>query len=272
MIINADDLGASSEVNTAIEACIKEGLITSSTILACGEDFEGAVEIAKRYPSISFGAHLAIDEFKCLTESAIFYQYGLVSADGYFVKNAIKQVHLSSELTEAVYKEWSAQLLKIREAGIPISHIDGHHHLHLLPELEPVLERIMKENGIKCVRIASVKTISMKMHGVKTPKSDKASQLLLEKRGRTRKKGKLSVLASVISVWKKNNRLKKRYITTDLFCSYLFFYSNRLYFNQYCKNRTIELMCHPGHSSYDKETRLLSMFPLDCVKISYRQL
>ena len=77
VIINADDFGVNATVNTEIERCIREGLITSTTIMAAGDGFEEAIEISKLYPQISFGVHLTLDELTSQTKSPLLHQYGL---------------------------------------------------------------------------------------------------------------------------------------------------------------------------------------------------
>lgn len=47
IIINADDCGYSEKVNAAIEDCILKNAITSTTIMANMDDFEGALRLYK---------------------------------------------------------------------------------------------------------------------------------------------------------------------------------------------------------------------------------
>lgn len=46
IIVNADDLGKNNEMNTVISAYLDRGLVTSSTIMAGGNNFEEGVAIA----------------------------------------------------------------------------------------------------------------------------------------------------------------------------------------------------------------------------------
>ena len=64
IIINADDLGISQEVNDAIFGLMAEGKVTSATILANGPAVEEAARRVAEFPECSFGVHLNLTEFK----------------------------------------------------------------------------------------------------------------------------------------------------------------------------------------------------------------
>ena len=86
LIINADDLGISKDVNKQIEECIHIGCITSSSLMANGPAFEDGIRIAKQYPQISVGVHLNIVEFTPLTNADIFRKHGVLDSEGAFIE------------------------------------------------------------------------------------------------------------------------------------------------------------------------------------------
>ncbi len=51
-----------------------------------------------------------------------------------------------------IYDELSAQVRKVREAGIRPSHLDTHKHTHLLPPVLDAVARIASEFQIRWVR------------------------------------------------------------------------------------------------------------------------
>ena len=63
VIINADDLGKSIEVNEAIFDMMARGSVTSATILANGPKLQNALTRLAHFPHCSFGVHLNADEF-----------------------------------------------------------------------------------------------------------------------------------------------------------------------------------------------------------------
>ncbi len=53
LIVNADDFGASEEVNEAIIRAYKEGVLTSASLMVTGDAFEQAVRLAKENPGLA---------------------------------------------------------------------------------------------------------------------------------------------------------------------------------------------------------------------------
>ncbi|MDP8208586.1 MAG: ChbG/HpnK family deacetylase [Candidatus Electryonea clarkiae] len=150
IIINADDLGGSIAVNRAIFHAISKKRITSATMMANGDAFEDAVENAVKIPDCSFGIHLNIS-----SNAPVSNHPGLeplIGSNGK-MKNIIWNSSIDSDLKNAIYFEWCAQIEKIRTAGIKISHIDSHHHVHTIPKLFPVLKAVQKDKQIRKVRL-----------------------------------------------------------------------------------------------------------------------
>jgi predicted glycoside hydrolase/deacetylase ChbG (UPF0249 family) len=48
--------------------------------------------------------------------------------------------------------ELDAQIRRVREAGISISHLDGHQHAHVLPGVAGIVAALAAEHGIRAVR------------------------------------------------------------------------------------------------------------------------
>ena len=49
------------------------------------------------------------------------------------------QQHAASLDLDEVYAEWHAQIEKVRKAGIKPTHLDSHHHVHMLEPLNKVI-------------------------------------------------------------------------------------------------------------------------------------
>lgn len=272
VIINADDLGASQQVNDAIESCIKKGTITSTTIIASGESLKDASRIAKVYKgTISFGVHLTLDEFDSITHSPILYRYGLTDNTGRFVKNGYKKVsRYSEELLTAIREEWDAQIKKIKTEGIDISHADGHHHCHTYFQLKGVLLEVLRANGINKVRLPQSRTFYMRVKGINRPSIKNNTQLAYMKGSK-----KTSFLRAVMGSFKDYWTLswyKTHFKTVDFFSSASFMQTHKAFLKEYYPNYTVELMCHPGHPNYEEETVALNGMCEDCSKINYCQL
>ena len=156
IIINADDFGLDEIRTKTIEDYINRGLISSATIMANGECLEEAFRFAKEHPEISFGIHLCLTEYGSITKSAVFKKYGITDDNGIFVKKAILKIKkLPRDLEVAVKEELCAQIKKIQDSGLTISHADSHHHVHTYPQIYKIVIDVLKEYKLRKVRIAA---------------------------------------------------------------------------------------------------------------------
>ena len=152
VIINADDYGMSESCTKAIAECFRKGLVTDTTMLANGAYFDEAVKLAKLEGfDDKIGIHLNLTEGEPLTED-IKGCPGFVT-DGRFNKSYDRALPLSGEELDAVYKELTAQAVKIEKAGLSITHADSHHHIHTGFWIYPAAARVCREHGIKKVRM-----------------------------------------------------------------------------------------------------------------------
>lgn len=155
-IINADDCGYSAHVNEHIRAAIALGRISSTTIMANMGDFEGAVKMYHElHDRASFGVHLNLTEGVPLLENGELLDYGFYkSENGQVVFNgkAFKHRYLPRRIKDGIRAELDAQLSKVLNAGIQVSHIDSHHHFHTAPFILPIVVDLAKQYGITKIR------------------------------------------------------------------------------------------------------------------------
>ena len=146
LIINADDFGVSEEVNEAVIRGYKEGVLTSTSLMVTGAAFEQAVKLARENPGLSIGIHLVTVVGKSvLPHSEIPH---LVDRERNFSNNptaAGLKYYFSPPARRELRRELAAQFEKFHSTGIPLSHIDGHLHLHV----HPVIFRAALELGAK---------------------------------------------------------------------------------------------------------------------------
>ncbi|MEG0361150.1 MAG: carbohydrate deacetylase [Longicatena sp.] len=140
LIINADDFGFSEAVNHGIIKGYQDGLITSTTIMANMPGFEHAMKLAAANPGLHCGVHLNLTCYKPILQT----HKTLVRENGYFRKQGDVD---GIDLKEA-YEELKTQIEKVIAAGVPIDHLDSHHHIHSLPFFKEVMERLQKEYNL----------------------------------------------------------------------------------------------------------------------------
>lgn len=154
LIVNADDLGLHPDIDRGIEAAHREGIVTSASIAAVGSSFESAVELCRRNPHLDVGVHLTLVGERPLTDAAGLG--GLVNGNGHFLEAhpALVARALTGRLrAEAVRRELEAQIVRAERAGLRITHLDGHQHVHLLPGIWPIVAQLAHEHGIRWVRV-----------------------------------------------------------------------------------------------------------------------
>jgi predicted glycoside hydrolase/deacetylase ChbG (UPF0249 family) len=136
LVVNADDFGLTRGVNQGILRAHREGIVTSTTIMAGAPAFEHAVELARAAPALDTGVHLVLwpqDD-------------GLPQRLPAFLARA-----LSSTISE-IEANFARQVEKVVAAGIVPSHLDTHKHTHLLPKVMSAVARVARRFGITWVR------------------------------------------------------------------------------------------------------------------------
>ena len=141
LIFNADDFGYTRDINDGIVQAHREGVLTSTTLMANGREFGHAVTLAHATPSLDIGVHLvlvggvSVVTGKLLPKSPAYLPGALLTGS----------VKLESELR--------AQIEKVIAAGLRPTHLDTHKHTHLLPQVFRAVVRLAAEFEIPYVRL-----------------------------------------------------------------------------------------------------------------------
>jgi predicted glycoside hydrolase/deacetylase ChbG (UPF0249 family) len=155
VIINADDFGMSSTVNSAILFSMEQGLVTSTSIMANMPGFEEAAALAREHSELRgrVGVHLNLTEGKPLTEPILSCTV-FCGADGlfYFKRNR-PLFRLEKPVKAAAYEELKMQLQRVVDAGITPTHLDSHHHIHTEWAIVPLVCRLAEEFRIPRIRL-----------------------------------------------------------------------------------------------------------------------
>jgi len=155
VIVNADDFGASGDTVAATIECFDAGLLTSATIMARMPATEAALAFARLRPEHSFGVHLTLTgggSERPVSDPADVPH--LVDDTGRFPPTRVVRARaLAGRLPAAeLDRELGAQIEAVRRAGIPVSHVDSHQHLHKFAPVRAALERVLPRFGIRRVR------------------------------------------------------------------------------------------------------------------------
>lgn len=155
LIVNADDFGLHSAVNAAVIDGHRTGIITSTSLLAGGEAFTEAVSMAKNNPKLGIGIHIAlVGGLKPVCKPSEVPS--LLTSKGVFPETYIdfmKRVYTGKINYSELRNEIHAQIERIMESGVHVTHIDGHQHMHVLPTVLPIIIEQAKQHGINAIRI-----------------------------------------------------------------------------------------------------------------------
>ncbi len=153
LIINADDFGYTRGVNEGIIRAHRDGILTSATLMANGAAFDDAVERAKANPRLGVGCHLVLTGGKSVAPREKIRS--LADSQGRLpvsLGSLVARLSLGAIRTSDIETELSAQLEKIRHAGIELTHVDTHKHTHVHPRVMSAVGRVAQKFGITRVR------------------------------------------------------------------------------------------------------------------------
>lgn len=154
LIVTADDFGLSSGVNHAVELAWQQGILTQTSLMAGGTAFDEAVAIARHNPGLQVGLHLTLVQGRPVLPPEKIP--GLVGTDGCFPDNPVAvgmKLFFDPTLRLQLRAEIEAQINRIKQAGIPLSHIDGHLNIQMHPTVFALLIELMPLHGITSFRI-----------------------------------------------------------------------------------------------------------------------
>jgi hopanoid biosynthesis associated protein HpnK len=154
LIVNGDDLGLCEEVNEGIKRAHLHGILTSASIMANGAAFEDAIRICRSLPRLDVGVHLTLVEEASVLEDV----KSLVDSGSKLHRSAatFATKYMTGRIaSEDVERELEAQVRKVRDRGVKVTHLDGHQHLHMLPEIFKIAVKLARKYGIDAIRYPS---------------------------------------------------------------------------------------------------------------------
>ena len=236
LIVHADDFGLSERVNEGIVEAHRNGIVTSTSLIASGGAFEDAIGLSRATPTLDIGVHLTlVDEEPVSADDVI---RTLLDNNGRLSRQSgtfmWRYVFGSISLDE-VTRELDAQIAKVIAHGIRVTHLDGHQHLHMVPGIRRVVGGLAQKYAIPFIRYPQ----------------EPLRLYMLQDRHRVLRLSQLLVLNAFCSFAKISDAKR-----VDYFCG--FFFGGRLTKENLMKvlkrlppRGTCELMCHPGLNDPD---------------------
>jgi predicted glycoside hydrolase/deacetylase ChbG (UPF0249 family) len=154
LILNADDFGLTNGINRAIAELHTAGTLTSTTLMANGPAFDDAVRIAHAQPTLGIGCHVVLTDGVPLSPPETIPT--LLGPDRKTFRSSLGNFFLAALLGKIdaadIYREAQAQIDRIQQQGIPLTHIDTHKHTHILPQIARPLLAVAERAGIHAIR------------------------------------------------------------------------------------------------------------------------
>lgn len=121
----ADDFGMSPEINAAIVRAHLEGALHGACLMMGQPGTAGAIELARRHPTLQIGWHLHLNDSLPMTVESWPW--------GHSPARAGLSMVLSPDARALARQEIDAQWSALRETGLECRFVNTHHHLHWHP-------------------------------------------------------------------------------------------------------------------------------------------
>lgn len=143
LIVNADDFGLCKGVNYGIIEAARQGIVTSTTAMMNAPEVEHAAQLSAHSPQLAVGLHFVLS-FGCpLTDMPSLARDGKL---GKWVWEVAEQGKLNAQDVE---RELACQYQRFLDVfGRMPTHIDSHHHVHMIPQVYAVVAKFANEKGL----------------------------------------------------------------------------------------------------------------------------
>lgn len=153
LIVNADDFGMTSAVSRGILEAAAGGLVRAASAMANAPEFEASMEmLSASGVDLDMGLHATLTWGRPLLDPHEIPT--LVDAQGSFLsrKNFFLRCLSGGVSVDEAYRETKAQMERLLAHRPTITHLDGHHHVHVFPTISLAAERIAEKYRIPFVR------------------------------------------------------------------------------------------------------------------------
>jgi predicted glycoside hydrolase/deacetylase ChbG (UPF0249 family) len=138
LIVTADDVGLHRGMTEGAIRAHREGIVTACSVVANGVAFDDAVARLRDVPALEVGVHLTLVEERSLTGMPFPKSYaGFV---------------LGRKDVAAIERELRAQIERVLDTGLLVTHLNSHQHLHMLPSIFAIVSRLADEYCVGYVR------------------------------------------------------------------------------------------------------------------------
>jgi hopanoid biosynthesis associated protein HpnK len=156
LIVTADDFGLAPEVNAAVEAAHKNGILTAASLMIGAPAAADALDRARRMPALKVGLHIVLTDGYPVSPASRLPN--LVDRSGRFrsdMGRASVRIFVDPMARRQVAEEITAQFDAFVATGLPLDHVDCHKHWHLHPTIAGLIFDIGQRYGMTALRVPS---------------------------------------------------------------------------------------------------------------------
>lgn len=154
LLVTADDVGLHAGIVRGAIHAHKKGIVTACSVVANGNEFPHAVELLRDTPSLEVGVHLALVEEKPISPPQKVRS--LVTNRGRFFpryRQFSMRYYAGAIRMDEVVRELRAQIESVLARGLPVVHANGHDHVHVLPRIWEIVQKLAEEYRIRYLRL-----------------------------------------------------------------------------------------------------------------------
>ena len=158
LIVNADDLGYTPGIEQAVLELHAVGALRSATLMASGAAFDAAARTAQATPTLGVGCHISlVDGVPLLPPGQVgtLLEPAHVSATPRFrssLARFARDLTLGRIDSREIEAEAAAQIARLQQTGVRVTHLDTHKHTHIFPRVLRPLLRAALSRGVRAIR------------------------------------------------------------------------------------------------------------------------
>lgn len=142
-------------------AACDAGIVTACSVVAGGPDFDRAAALLRLRPDLDVGLHVTLAEAPLVSAPSDVPSLApggrpLRCHRAFLARLALGRIDLRD-----VEREMRRQLQRARDAGLHVTHLNGHQHLHVAPGVVEVVARVARDAGIGYVRIPDERVVPL---------------------------------------------------------------------------------------------------------------
>ncbi len=153
LIVTADDFGAAPQVNAAVEAGHRDGVLTAASLMVAAAGCADAVARARAMPTLRVGLHLVLVEGRPILPAADLPD--LVARNGLFRTDMAAmgaEIFLRPKVRRQLAAEIDAQFAAFAATGLALDHANTHKHYHLHPTIAGLMLTLGRRYGLAASR------------------------------------------------------------------------------------------------------------------------